>query len=488
MRLFDMMLEDGEHDAAATVLASLKEHHPAAAALEREVRLARARRDRASAMWALEQLCVAAGSDTESPLSTADRCFSEAGWGRDAHSIYGRALDQPDVLPQVAALWAERCVDRRDWRCPRRIKALLARGEIGLQAMEAYLKAIARERLRWHVEWCLLRHRKVIRGHTRCWATAGYALMMVARHRAAIKWLSDWPERPGVCPAALLNLAVSLRARRRVAEANRVSRRALELSPDHTTAHHRMWLALDDLIDADGREAPSRLEGIEPNRGDPIYRFLYKLAHLLLARLRAAPADRSAVRAATTRRLRELVRETGLSATYHAATVQTYRRALRRMAADHGPIRGLLWRIAWAQLAPGCAPDVVTWTSCDDAIPKGRSALADVGHVDPQGGGQVDLVLLLLDEDLADLLGEGEFPQGLALPDAVPVVPYRLVLVVQVEAKHVLGLLGHLDRLRRHRGRPAEVVDLLGDGERVRQLLAGVGLQLLGDVHILGAP
>ena len=33
----------------------------------------------------------------------------------------------------------------------------------------------------------------------------------------------------------------------------------------------------------------------------------------------------------------------------------------------------------------------------------------------------------------------------------------------------------------------AEVVDLLGDRQRVLQLLAGVDLQLLGDGHVLGA-
>src|SRR5262245_33096991 len=63
--------------------------------------------------------------------------------------------------------------------------------------------------------------------------------------------------------------------------------------------------------------------------------------------------------------------------------------------------------------------------------------LADVGHVLAQRRGQVDLVLLLVDQDLADVLGQGVLAQGLALPDALAVVADGLVLRLQVEAEHV---------------------------------------------------
>ena len=111
-----------------------------------------------------------------------------------------------------------------------------------------------------------------------------------------------------------------------------------------------------------------------------------------------------------------------------------------------------------------------------------------VGDVLAQRGRQVDLVLLLLDQDLADVLGHGVLAQRLALADALAVVADRLVLVLEVEPEHLLGLLRRLHRLGRDRRHPAEVVDLLGDDQGVLQLLAGVLLQLLGDVHVLRPP
>ena len=57
----------------------------------------------------------------------------------------------------------------------------------------------------------------------------------------------------------------------------------------------------------------------------------------------------------------------------------------------------------------------------------------------------------------------------------------------EIGAQHLLGFLRELHRLRRRRRHPAEVVDVLGNGQRVLQLLAGVLLELLRDGHVLGA-
>src|SRR5260370_816206 len=58
-----------------------------------------------------------------------------------------------------------------------------------------------------------------------------------------------------------------------------------------------------------------------------------------------------------------------------------------------------------------------------------------VGHVLAQCRRQVDLMLLLVDQDAADLLRQGVLAQRLALPHALPVVADRLVLRLQVEAQ-----------------------------------------------------
>ena len=91
------------------------------------------------------------------------------------------------------------------------------------------------------------------------------------------------------------------------------------------------------------------------------------------------------------------------------------------------------------------------------------SEFAHVGDVFAEGGGEVDLVILFLDKDLADLFGHGEFAEGFALAYALAIVADGLVFVVEVEAEHLLGVVGGFDWLRSDGGHFAEVVDLAGE-------------------------
>ena len=82
------------------------------------------------------------------------------------------------------------------------------------------------------------------------------------------------------------------------------------------------------------------------------------------------------------------------------------------------------------------------------------------------------------------ILGDRVFLQRLALLQALAIVPDRVVLVVEIGAQHHFGLVAEDDRLGRRRGHAAKIVDVLGDGQRVRQFLASVRLELRGDVHV----
>ncbi len=355
LSLFDLELEDRRLDSAAEVLASLKEHHDGAFTLAREVQLAGARNDRAAAVAALERLCVTAIPGNDWPPDEADRCFTKAGWGRYAVAVYERALDLPEVVSRVGALWIQRCARSGDWRCARRLGSLLKRGEIGVVALDAYLNALAMTRSSWRLRWCMRRHGAAIRANTRCWGMLGFALTCVVRHAEAARWLADWRDRGDAQPWMLINLVLALRAIRRVDEANRVSRRALELPADGTVPHHRIWLALDNLIDGDGQEAHRWLDGLDSKNYDATNRYLLELARLLIHRVHAAPAERRAVLRATWRRLWALSRETGVSMEDHGAVVRTYRRVTRRMSADHGPVFGFLGRVACRFVTPRVA-------------------------------------------------------------------------------------------------------------------------------------
>ena len=96
-------------------------------------------------------------------------------------------------------------------------------------------------------------------------------------------------------------------------------------------------------------------------------------------------------------------------------------------------------------------------------------------------------MLLLLAQNLADVLRNGELAQGLALADAFAVRPDGVGFVLEIGPQHAARIVGHLHGLGLDARRSPEVVDLLGDGERVLELFAGMLLELLGDRHELGA-
>ena len=111
--------------------------------------------------------------------------------------------------------------------------------------------------------------------------------------------------------------------------------------------------------------------------------------------------------------------------------------------------------------APSIHPDFL-------ALALGRAAqTAHVRHVLAKRGGKVDLMVLLLDEDLADLLRQGELTERFALPDPLLVIDDGLILVIEIELQHVSRLLRDLHRLRRDARHLTEIVDLPRDGQRM---------------------
>src|SRR5690349_7127898 len=70
--------------------------------------------------------------------------------------------------------------------------------------------------------------------------------------------------------------------------------------------------------------------------------------------------------------------------------------------------------------------------------------LRDVGDVDAERRREIVLVLLLVAEDLAEVFRNRVLAEALRLADAFAIVAHRLVLVVQIEAQHVLRLVRDL--------------------------------------------
>ena len=96
-------------------------------------------------------------------------------------------------------------------------------------------------------------------------------------------------------------------------------------------------------------------------------------------------------------------------------------------------------------------------------------------------------MFLLLLENFAKVFGHGVFAERLALPDALAVVPHRLVFVSRSKRSMSSALSDVFTSLATVVGVAAEIVDELGDDERMFQLFGGMFLQLFGDCHVLRA-
>src|SRR5262249_12133991 len=91
----------------------------------------------------------------------------------------------------------------------------------------------------------------------------------------------------------------------------------------------------------------------------------------------------------------------------------------------------------------------VTWNPCnfrhadDDQMAFLHSAAlaqsaplgtANIGNFFSERSGQVDLMVLLLHKDLANLLRHREFTKSFALPDAIAIIADGFVLILEIEA------------------------------------------------------
>jgi|SRR5215470_13156294 len=59
---------------------------------------------------------------------------------------------------------------------------------------------------------------------------------------------------------------------------------------------------------------------------------------------------------------------------------------------------------------------------------------ANIGNFLSERSGQVDLMVLLLHEDLANLLRHREFTESFALPDAIAIIEDGFVFIIKIEA------------------------------------------------------
>jgi cellulose synthase operon protein C len=353
LALFDLQLEDGDVDDAAVTLGGLRGQVDGDDVRLAAVRLEVERGDEDAAREALVELCSSPGAARWS-VEAAVRALQEAGWDDAADEALGQALDNPEVSPQAAVVWAKRRTAQGDDQVPGRVEALLERGEAGRMALVGHVEALAEVGRVVELRDCLHRHEDRLRGDNLSWGAVGYALATVGAYGGVAGWLGDYKDRAGLSPWMLSNLVIALRALGRDEEAAAVSRRALELPPDGTAVYNRIWLALDDAL-AGRAPAADPLDGASPQAFDPTHRFLAELLRGVTVVQRAAPADRPRAFAEARRQLAAAaVRSTPLVQD-RPAVRRAYRRCVRRLARDRGGLVGLLW--GWYRWLRPLLPD-----------------------------------------------------------------------------------------------------------------------------------
>lgn len=354
--LFDAQLADRELEEAARTLEHLQKHTGGDFVTARAVQLAVARHDAPQAEGLLAQLCLSVGA-AGWPLDTAVNAFVQAGWSGATEDIIDKALGAPNVAPYVGTLWVHRCVARGDWSCAKRLSELLARGDVGQQALAAFVCALGDARRSWQLGRVIRRYRDHLQGSTYCWGVAGYALAATDQHRAAARWMADHEARKDVAPWMLLNLAVALRARGADDEATRIQRRAVELPPDHSWLCHRVWLALEAALAGSPTAADELAVVASPATLDPAHRFVHALACGIVDVSKADAANRRQAFRAARQRLSQAALECRPLVYYRGAVRRAYRRAVRCIARGRGGFMAGLWGL-WRRMSPHLPPPV----------------------------------------------------------------------------------------------------------------------------------
>jgi tetratricopeptide (TPR) repeat protein len=320
LTLFDLHLEDGELDAAESLLRTAKKHIGGPYVAAREVQLLAKRKKIDEALTTLRSLSALPGEDRW-PLDAAMKALESS---VAAQEVLLAAAVAGDANPLVGSIWTRSVTDAGRWEeCRKGVDRL--KGRLWAEAASEYVRALATARRATDLDGFIAAARDRLRGETLTWGAVGNALENLARPEACIEWMSDWRTREGVRPWMLSALVVSFRTLKSADPALEAGRGALRLPPDHSYPLHRLWVAFEEAARGDLASGRAALEEIA---ADPLNSYYQSLRELLRAMVESSGAGlKSALQAMPT-----LGQEPALLA--------AYRQALRRIRASQGTFKG----------------------------------------------------------------------------------------------------------------------------------------------------
>lgn len=346
--LFDLELDARDIDGALATLESQKKLSDDDSMRAREAKLALVSGKTDLACRKLHELCVSTDADRD-PLNEAIAAFDKALVGPTADKTLQSALADRACRPVVGEILMTRVAARNEWKtCELVLDLMGGRDELWAGAAVAYMNRLPQLKRRRQLARFIRRNNARLRGDTRAWGTAGYALHASQQYRAASKWMADWRERKDARPWMLFNLVEALHRVGRDREAYEVGQMAWRLPPDHTRQQHAIWLALEEVLAGQPGEASDIVVKLNPAKLTPAQRLLVRLTQAMLSLERAAPESR-----------KQTLRDVRAAIAFAADSVpnlwktqyhRPYRRCLRRLSkrAHHWPTT--LW--CWCRSRP----------------------------------------------------------------------------------------------------------------------------------------
>jgi hypothetical protein len=161
------------------------------------------------------------------------------------------------------------------------VKRFLGSGQLGHAVVQEYLKYLS-SGYGWNrIKNLVSFFESEFRRNTDLWGIVGWILLSCQRYKDVISWMSDWKSRPNVSPWALYNLTVALRQIGRWQEALAVGKRVLSETADHTVHEHRVWTALESVLQGDASAFETLLPLIDPQELGGYDLFAYYLLSAL---------------------------------------------------------------------------------------------------------------------------------------------------------------------------------------------------------------
>ncbi len=340
--LFQAEIEDGDLEAAESLIRATEKVSPDDLTLARRTRLSCARGDTASAVEAVDALCRLPSIDWPR-LTYALGALLAAHLEPQVLSSLQGALHAPAPSPCVPVAWINLTLRRKEDypRCLEGLRGLSPSTGAWPVGASHLLEKLSQLGAWGHLGHFVAEHRTELLARNETWLAVLSCLIRRGYYRAARDWAADWESRGEMPAEAYWMVSLAFRACLEGATAARVTRRAVEeLRLSHESL--RAWSLFDRTMQGEAIDEAT-IAGIEKGTLKAPDAFLVGLARAL----RAVGGDSGEIPQGGFGRARRFLRAAEKRYPRYPADPlcsRARKQALGRLAAARGRWLAVLWR------------------------------------------------------------------------------------------------------------------------------------------------